>query len=93
MLYNVYFSAKGTTKKCAQYIASEINMEMREYNWLVDSERKEIDLMKEDVLLLSMPVYGGFIPKICIPWTERIKGMVLLQLLPLCMETGITIML
>lgn len=74
MLYNVYFSAKGTTKKCAQYIASEINMEMREYNWLVDSERKEIDLMKEDVLLLSMPVYGGFIPKICIPWTERLKG-------------------
>lgn len=33
MLYNIYFSAKGTTETCAACIGRGLNMEMKPYNW------------------------------------------------------------
>ena len=41
VLHNVYFSGKGTTKACADCIASEMGMEVNEYNWLTPAALQE----------------------------------------------------
>ena len=62
ILHSVYFSAKGTTRLCADCIAEGLNLEKRDYDWLTASEPEKTTIPAEDVLLFSMPVYGGFIP-------------------------------
>lgn len=57
VLHNVYFSGKGTTKACADCIASEMGMEVKEHDWLIPAdEREKMNIPQEDVLLFSMPV-------------------------------------
>ena len=74
MLFNVYFSAKGTTQKCANYIADILSTDNVSKNLLDFTEPNHFDLTSNDVLLLSMPVYGGFIPHHCIEMIKQIKG-------------------
>ena len=73
-LHNVYFSGKGTTKACAQSIKNAMGLNSKPYPWAKTPPRGVIDILAEDVLLLSMPVYGGFIPRICLPWVEQLQG-------------------
>jgi len=73
-LHNVYFSGKGTTKACAQCIRTAMGLNSKPYPWAKTPPRGVVDIPAEDVLLLSMPVYGGFIPRICLPWVEQLQG-------------------
>ena len=73
-LYNIYFSAKGTTKLCAGYIGERLGMETKETNWLGQPGIEATELAADDVLLFTMPVYGGFIPKLCASMAENLKG-------------------
>ena len=72
ILHSVYFSAKGTTRLCADCIAEGLNLEKRDYDWLTASEPEKTTIPAEDVLLFSMPVYGGFIPGLC---AERVRSL------------------
>lgn len=74
MLYNIYFSAKGTTKKCAEFIAKGIAAEESSVNLLAAKDAEALELQRDDVLLLAMPVYGGYIPKICVENIRKLKG-------------------
>ncbi len=74
MLHNIYFSAKGTTKICAACIGQGLNMEVKPYNWFDTPCNELLEIPKDDVLLFSMPVYGGFIPQICAHMAENLKG-------------------
>ncbi|HIU87368.1 MAG TPA: EFR1 family ferrodoxin [Candidatus Avilachnospira avistercoris] len=74
MLYNVYFSAKGTTERCALKIAEAMGLEAKSINWLRMPAREELEIGAADVLLFSMPVYGGFIPKHCADMAKYLKG-------------------
>lgn len=74
MLFNVYFSAKGTTQKCADYIAQIVNPDTVSQNLLNVISPNNLVLASNDVLLLSMPVYGGYIPHHCIDMVKQIKG-------------------
>lgn len=74
VLYNIYFSAKGTTEICAKWIGTNLNMEMKAYNWCGSECTVPEEMTGEDVLLLSMPVYGGFIPQICADLAQKLKG-------------------
>lgn len=74
MLYNIYFSAKGTTERCALKIAEAMGNETKSINWLREPIREELEIGAEDVLLFSMPVYGGFIPKHCADMAKYLKG-------------------
>ncbi len=73
-LYNVYFSAKGTTRLCADCIAEGLNLEKKDYDWLTASEPEKIAVSSEDALLFSMPVYGGYIPKLCAERAAALHG-------------------
>ncbi len=74
MLYNIYFSAKGTTKKCADFVVQKISKEIKTFNWLSIEERVSVDMLTQDVLLFSMPVYGGYIPQICLEPIQKLHG-------------------
>ena len=74
MLYNIYFSAKGTTQKCADYISGIVDSETVSQNLLNIISPNHLELAANDVLLLSMPVYGGYIPHHCIDMVKQIKG-------------------
>ena len=74
VLHNIYFSAKGRTKTCAECISAEIDMETKTYNWLKNSCNDLLEIPNEDVLLFCMPVYGGFIPQICAHMANNLKG-------------------
>lgn len=74
MLHSVYFSAKGTTRFYAEGVGRKIDSDIKEYNWLNPRNRKEIDIPKENALLFSMPVYGGYIPQVCLPAVSGLHG-------------------
>ena len=75
VLHNVYFSGKGTTKACADCIASEMGMEVKEHDWLTPAAVQEkIQIPAGEALLFSMPVYGGFIPHICAERVSTLGG-------------------
>lgn len=74
VLHNIYFSGKGTTKACAECIGGGLDLEMCSYDWLVQPCEGLLEIPAEDVLLFCMPVYGGFIPKICADMAENLKG-------------------
>ncbi len=71
-LHNIYFSAKGTTRICAECIASHLGISGDEHNWLNPSQRNPMEFSADDLLLFSMPVYGGFIPRLC---ADQISGL------------------
>ena len=74
MLFNIYFSAKGTTQKCADYISGIVDPDTVSQNLLNITAQNHMELAANDVLLLSMPVYGGYIPHHCIDMIKQIKG-------------------
>lgn len=73
-LHNIYFSAKGTTEICAACIGQGLNMEMKPYNWFDKPCHEPLEISNDDVLLFSMPVYGGFIPTLCTDMVKNLKG-------------------
>lgn len=74
ILHNVYFSAKGTTKICAGCIAENLQMEVRPYDWLREPCKEPVTIPSGDVLLFSMPVYGGLIPPMYADMARNLKG-------------------
>ena len=74
ILHNVYFSAKGTTKYCADYIVNAMKAESKSYDWLRAPQTEDVDIPAGDVLLFSMPIYGGYIPKHCAEMVKHLKG-------------------
>lgn len=74
MLHSIYFSAKGTTKFYAEMAGKKISPEVQEINWLNPDNRKKVDIPQEDALLFTMPVYGGFIPEVCLPGIDGLTG-------------------
>lgn len=73
-VYNVYFSGKGTTKAVAEALAREIGRETITCSLRENPILKNMVIPKGDMLLVSMPVYGGLIPRICVPMLEKLTG-------------------
>ena len=64
-VYDIHFSARGTTASYAKAICTAIGLPTISSNWLRREERREVDISHDDLLVFSMPVYGGFIPALC----------------------------
>lgn len=74
VLHNIYFSGKGTTKICAECIGAGLHLEEKSYDWRKQPCETRLEIPREDVLLFSMPVYGGFIPRMCAEMAVNLKG-------------------
>ena len=71
MLYNIYFSPTGGTKKVADILVANLGGECREID--LCREIESLTMQAEAVCLVSVPSFAGRVPQIAV---ERIKKIV-----------------
>ena len=79
MLYAMYFSATGTTKKVVELIASTIggalNCTFDTIDFTLPQVREEkITFKKEDIVVFGTPVYAGRVPNVLLKFIKSIIG-------------------
>lgn len=74
-LYNIYFSATGTTRKCVEAVASILGVEPVSDINLADNLNAEMpNPGGEDIVTVAAPVYGGRLPKMVAESLCRLQG-------------------
>ena len=79
MVYAMYFSATGTTKKVVELIASTIggalNSTFDTIDFTLPKVREEkITFKKEDIVVFGTPVYAGRVPNVLLKFIKSIEG-------------------
>ncbi len=72
MLYNIYFSPTGGTKKVADILVGNLGGEVCEVNICCDIEN--MALQAEDICLVSVPSFAGRVPQIAVERIKKIAG-------------------
>ena len=72
MLYNIYFSPTGGTKKVADILAGNLGKEVCEVDICCDIEK--MTLQSDDVCLVSVPSFAGRVPQIAVERLKKISG-------------------
>ena len=72
MLYNIYFSPTGGTKKVADILVGNLGGECREID--LCREIESLALQAEDVCLVSVPSFAGRVPQIAVERLKKISG-------------------
>ena len=72
MLYNIYFSPTGGTKKVADILAGNLGGEFCEVDICCDIEN--MMLQAEDVCLVSVPSFAGRVPAVAVERIKKISG-------------------
>jgi NAD-dependent dihydropyrimidine dehydrogenase PreA subunit len=73
----VYFSATDVSKKYAKAMGKALEKPVVEYDFTLLKDRdpsKAPSLGKEDLMILSLPVYGGRVPTVCLDYLMNLKG-------------------
>ena len=63
-LHEIYFSPGGTTKRIVSLISEGLPMEKQTWDLLENKELPRVEVDKEDVVLVGMPVYAGRLPAV-----------------------------
>ena len=72
MLYNIYFSPTGGTKKVADILVGNLTSEFCEVDICHDIEK--MTFQAEDVCLVSVPSFAGRVPQIAVERIKKIAG-------------------
>ena len=72
MLYNIYFSPTGGTKRVADILVSNLGGEFCEVDVCCDIEK--MTLQAEDICFVSVPSFAGRIPQIAVERLKKISG-------------------
>ena len=72
MLYKIYFSPTGGTKKVADILAGNLGSKFCEVDICCDIEN--MTLQAEDVCLVSVPSFAGRVPQIAVERLKKISG-------------------
>ena len=72
MIYNIYFSPTGGTKKVADILAGNLGGEVCEVDIGCDIEK--MSLRAGDVCLVSVPSFAGRVPQIAVERIKKIAG-------------------
>lgn len=73
-LYSIFFSPTGGTKRAADIVAEGLGGQAREIDLCArDTDYGQYCLGKEDVCLVSVPSYGGRVPKTAVERLHRLK--------------------
>ena len=72
MLYNIYFSPTGGTKKVADILVGNLGGEVCEVDICCDIEK--MTLQAEDICLVSVPSFAGRVPQIAVERIKKIAG-------------------
>ncbi|NLY20892.1 MAG: 4Fe-4S binding protein [Tissierellia bacterium] len=71
---NVYFSPGGTTEKIGREISKRVSNSYDDVDLLREVVEENITFTKDDLLIVSMPVFAGRIPQLCISQLKKLKG-------------------
>lgn len=74
MFYSLYFSPTGGTKKVAEILSKVLSDEVNEIDITAPDSLRSISFSSEDVVLVSVPSYGGRVPKSALERLGRING-------------------
>lgn len=75
MLYEIYFSPTGGTKKAATFLCTAWKMEYRPVDLTVPKETFQPPvLQEEDVCLVAVPSFGGRIPSAAVERLRQMEG-------------------
>ena len=72
MLYNIYFSPTGGTKKVADILVSNLGGEVCKVDICCDI--KKMTLQAEDGCLVSVPSFAGRVPQVAVERIKKISG-------------------
>ncbi len=72
MLYNIYFSPTGGTKKVADILVSNLGGEVCEVDICCDI--KKMTLQADDICLVSVPSFAGRVPQVAVERIKKIFG-------------------
>lgn len=72
MIYNIYFSPTGGTKKVANILISKLANEYKEID--LCKEIENITLSNNDICIVSVPSYGGRVPSLAEARLKKIIG-------------------
>ena len=72
MLYNIYFSPTGGTKKVADILAGNLGGAVCDVD--ICQEIEAMSLQAEDVCLVSVPSFAGRVPQIAVERIKKISG-------------------
>ncbi len=72
MLYNIYFSPTGGTKKVADILVGNLGGEYREID--LCREIESLSLQAGDVCLVSVPSFAGRVPQVAVERIKKISG-------------------
>ena len=72
MLYNIYFSPTGGTKKVTDILVSNLGGEFCDVD--ICREIESMTLQAEDVCLISVPSFAGRVPAVAIERIKKIAG-------------------
>lgn len=73
----VYFSATNVSKKYAQAMGKSLEKEIVEYDITLPINRNPSiapRFTKDELVILSLPIYGGRVPTICLDYINAMKG-------------------
>lgn len=73
-VFKVYFSATYTTLKVVDVIANELSQSIINYDITSVPIIESINMVRGDVLVIGMPVYGGRIPKSALQSIAKLNG-------------------
>ena len=75
MLYELYFSPTGGTKKAADYIADGFGLDVTPINFFEKStDLSLLKLTEKDIVVIAAPCFGGRAPAIAINLISKLKG-------------------
>ena len=72
MLYNIYFSPTGGTKKVADILVANLGREFCDFDICCDIEN--MTLQADDICLVSVPSFAGRVPQIAVERLKKIAG-------------------
>lgn len=73
-VHNIYFSPSGTTETVAKTIAEALSEAPRHLNLLTEKITGIHNFAPDTMLVVSMPVFAGRIPPICVEMLQKFKG-------------------
>ncbi|MGL6201655.1 MAG: 4Fe-4S binding protein [Lachnospiraceae bacterium] len=74
MVTSIYFSPGGTTAVIAKQIVSNISDNIQTLNLLTENMKEEIYFTPSDILIVTMPVFAGRIPGVCVELLKKLRG-------------------
>lgn len=71
---SIYFSPSGSTSAVAKKVASSISETVTNIDLIKEKNLKDIFLQSNDIAIVTVPVFYGRIPNVCVNMLKKVRG-------------------